>query len=116
MSAAPLGILSCVLAILLGVWDAIFTANFFRMSLQDKINFALFHSDKLGMLKGAEMIGLPVAVILGIFSRKTAIGKVALVITSLLLAADLYRYFFGLPLPLGQELVPPGHGVRITHP
>jgi hypothetical protein len=75
VSADLLGIFSCALAILLGVWDVTLTAGVLRMSLQEKINFAISHSDKVGMLQGAEMVGLPVALLLGLLSRRTAVRQ-----------------------------------------
>lgn len=109
VNAVPLGVLSCALGVLLALADVIFTASFLRMSVQQKVNFVIAHSDAAGMLRGAEMVGLPVAVLLGLLSRKTIVGKAGLAVAVLLLAADLYRYLFGLPVSLGP-------GIGTPHP
>jgi hypothetical protein len=107
VSAVPFGLLSCVLAVSLAVADVSLTASVLRMSVQEKINFAIFHSDRVGMLEGAEMVGLPVALLLGLLSRRTAVGKIGLVACGLLVAGGLDRDLFGLPVPLGQILGTP---------
>jgi hypothetical protein len=97
VSSSPLGILSCVLSLLLLGTHIIFLIYLYQMNLQEKINFVIFHSDVVGMLRGAEIIGVPVALFLGFVSWQTKIGKAGLFLAGTLILASVYVYLFGLP-------------------
>ena len=50
------------------------------------------------MLSGAELIGIPVALLLAGLSWRSKVGKAGLVLTGSLLCMALYFYLFGMPL------------------
>ncbi len=56
------------------------------------------HSNISGMLEGAEIVGLPGALLLGSLSWRTRVGKVGLMISGSFLYVALYLYLFGAPL------------------
>lgn len=90
--------MSCALSsLLLGAY-LFFLWHLHQMSLQEKIGFIVLHNNLIGMLQGAEIVGIPVALLLGILSWRTKPGKVGLLLTGIFLLAALYIYLFGLPL------------------
>jgi len=97
VSPVPLGIASCVL--ILGLFGAniIFLFYFHQLSLQQKINFAIFHSDRSGILEGAAIVGVPVALLLGLLSWRILVGKAGLLLTASFLFVAVYMHLFGLP-------------------
>ena len=97
VSPVPLGIASCVLILVLFGANIIFLFYFHQLSLQQKINFAIMHSDMSGMLEGAAIVGVPVALLLGLLSWRILLGKAGLLLTGSFLFVAVYLHLFGLP-------------------
>ena len=97
VSPVPLGIASCVLSAFLSGAHVAFWYHSRQMSLQEMISSLVTFTRLGGTLQGAEIIGIPVALFLGLLSRRTLAGKVGLVITGAFLCVALYAQLFGLP-------------------
>ena len=98
VSAIPLGVASCVLSSLLFGTHVALLLRLHQMNMQEKINFFISYLDTIGMLKGAELIGIPVALLLGLLSWRSKVGKAGLLLSGSFLCMALYFYLFGMSL------------------
>jgi hypothetical protein len=67
------------------------------MKMEEKISFLISHLDTIAMLQGTEVVGIPVALLLGVMSWRSKVGKVSLLLTGSFLCVALYFYLFGSP-------------------
>ncbi len=98
VSVIPLGIASCVLSSLLFGTHVALLWRLHQMNMQEKISFLMMHFDTIGALKGAEIVGFPVALILGGLSWHSKVGKASLVLIGSFLCMALYFYLSGMAL------------------